>query len=123
MFCPVCGESIDKDSLDEHLLSTHTEEEEVREIMNVPQEPIAQMSRGEHFQKLYATNFEIMETEHDVRLDVLNERRTHPATPVRPQIIEFISESQIIMRPVVAKKLYAMLRQFIETYENQHGEF
>ena len=63
-----------------------------------------------------------METEHDVRIDVLNERRTHPATPVHPQIIEFISESQVIMRPVVAKKLFTVLRQFIIAYEDQHGE-
>ena len=90
--------------------------------MNVPHEPVARMTRGEHFQKLYATNFEIMETEHDVRIDVLNERRTHPATPVHPQIIEFISESQVIMRPVVAKKLFTVLRQFIIAYEDQHGE-
>lgn len=121
MYCPVCGESIDKNSLEEHLLSTHSEEE-VREIMNVPQEPIFQMVRGENFQKLYATRFEVMETEHDVRMDVLNERRTHPANPVRPEIIEFISESQVIMRPLVAKKLYTLLGNFLEAYENQHGE-
>tara|TARA_Y200000002_G_scaffold90122_1_gene72503 strand:- start:460 stop:828 length:369 start_codon:yes stop_codon:yes gene_type:complete len=121
MYCPICGESVDKDSFDEHLLSTHTQEE-VYEVMEVPRESERRMSRGINFQKLYATNFEILETEHDVRLDVLNERRTHPAAFGRPEIIEFISESQVIMRPAIVKKLYLMLGKFIENNENEQGQ-
>lgn len=121
MYCPICGESVDKDSFNEHLFTTHTQEE-VYEVMEVPQEAERRMTRGENFQKLYATNFEILETEHDVRLDVLNERRTHPAVLGRPEIIEFISESQVIMRPNIVKKLYLMLGNFIEGYESEHGK-
>ncbi len=121
MFCPICGESVDKNSFNEHLITTHTQEE-VHEVMNVPQEQVRQMVRGENFQKLYATSFEILETEHDVRLDVLNERRTHQAMPGRPEIIEFISESQIIMRPTIVKKLHGILASFIDEYEDLHGE-
>ena len=121
MYCPICGESVDKDSFNEHLFTTHTQEE-VYEVMEVPQEAERRMIRGENFQKLYATNFEILETEHDVRLDVLNERRTHPAVLGRPEIIEFISESQVIMRPNIVKKLYLMLGNFIEGYESEHGK-
>ena len=121
MYCPICGESVDKDSFNEHLLTTHTQEE-AYEVMEVPQQTEHRMSRGENFQKLYATNFNILPTEHDVRLDVLNERRTHPAGPDRPEIIEFISESQVIMRPNIVKKLYLMLGDFIEAYENEQGQ-
>ena len=120
MYCPLCGEAVENDQFNEHMAANHTAEE-FHSIMSPPQPSIQRIVRGENFYKIYATRFEIMETQYDFRIDVLNERRTLPQTLEHPEIIEFISESQLIMPPLIAKRLHRSLSEVLARYEAHHG--
>ena len=123
MFCPICGEEIEERSFESHMKGTHTEEEIAHLVLSQTPSlpPEVRIVRGENFAKHYATNFEVMPTRFDIRIDALNERRTTPPELGRPEIVEFISEGQIIMQPFAAKRLVEQLRSAIEHFEKVQG--
>ncbi len=123
MFCPICGDEIKEHGFEAHMLETHTEEEFAQLMTSqiAPQPPEVRIVRGENFAKHYATNFEVMPTKFDLRIDALNERRTTPASPGNPEVIEFISEGQIIMQPFTAKRLVKQLSLAIDHFEQLNG--
>jgi len=121
-FCPICGDELEEGKLNVHLNEEHTiEERMIFDSKNSTQQPPTQIIRGENFSKSYATNFNINPTEEDLRIDILNEKRIIQI-PQGGQMIQLISEHQIIATPLAAKRLQISLTEILEHLESQFGE-
>ena len=72
-------------------------------------------SRVPSFQKYYATNITCGLTNHDIRVEIMNEKLSDD-----DGILELV-ESLIIFSPIGAKKLLNKLSKVIKTYEEENG--
>jgi hypothetical protein len=119
----VCGENIE--DIQKHTQENHDQEdfEKAMGAMMPDLEPIVQTVRGENFHKQYATNWDVGYSEFDFRIDVMNERRNHPVGVLDPlrEVIQLISEGQIIATPVAVKSLIERLSMAVEEFEKQFG--
>ena len=125
MFCPMCGIEVKNNDLLIHVEKSHSQEEFEEFINQNPPPnplPLTQVIRGENFSKQYSTNWAVAVTEFDIRIDVMNERRTTPPSHGRPELVQFISEVQIISTPLSAKILLQRLEDAVELFEKKYGE-
>ncbi len=71
--------------------------------------------RVPNFVKLYATNVKGGPTNQDFRFHVMNEKLKDENG------WHFVSDAVVILTPVAAKNLKAMLDAYVAAYEQQHG--
>lgn len=125
MYCPVCGDEVkNQQDLIEHTTKKHTPQEMSDFFSNQASiQPITEVIRGENFTKIYSTNWAINVTQHDIRIDIMNEKREHPAGTIHAlPVVQFISESQIVSTPIAAKILWQRLGEAISRFEEVNGE-
>jgi hypothetical protein len=121
----MCGIEVKNNDLLIHVETSHSQEEFEEFITQNPPPnplPLTQVIRGENFSKQYSTNWAVGVTEFDIRIDVMNERRTTPPSLGHPELVQFISEVQIISTPLSAKILLERLGEAVILFEEKFGE-
>lgn len=68
------------------------------------------------FTKIYTTNIKVFQTDVDIRIELLNEKRETKEETV------FYSDGLVILTPEAAKKLSLELNEMIQKYETENGE-
>ena len=84
--------------------------------MTGKEKKVERKMRIETFRKYYATNINCGLTNHDIRIELMNEKLMDEKGTVT------LVESLIILSPVAAKKLLEQLSEIVKVYEQENGE-